>query len=72
MTTYSEQHAVTYNRQLLTFTRAIVNALGARYQNEPYGLGNANTIFPISAYITHLVHLEGSTVAVDVAAIAVS
>ncbi|VDB86822.1 unnamed protein product [Peniophora sp. CBMAI 1063] len=66
----SENDRETMDYTAVDYIQAIVNALSARYQNEPYGLGNANTIFPVSAFITHLVHLQGSTVPVDIAAIA--
>jgi hypothetical protein len=48
--------------------RAIVRTLNARYQKDPYGLGpdNAATTYPITAFVTHLVHLRGCAVHVDV------
>lgn len=53
--------------------RAIARTLNARYQVEPYGLarGNAATLYPVSAFITHLVYLRGTTVVVDVRKIGV-
>lgn len=35
-------------------------------------MGNANTTYPISAFITHLVYLQGTAIRVDVERIAVS
>jgi len=54
-------------------TRAIVRTLNARYQVLPYGLGpnNAATTYPVSSFVTYLVHLRGCAVHVDVARIAV-
>lgn len=53
------------------FSRAIVGALNSDYQKLSYGLGNASTMFPISAVITHLVWLEGTLIKVDVMALTV-
>ncbi|KAI0044878.1 UPF0052-domain-containing protein [Auriscalpium vulgare] len=44
---------------------AIARTLNTRYQVENYGLGNAATTFPVSAFVTHLVHLRGGAVPVD-------
>jgi hypothetical protein len=54
-------------------TRAIARTLNARYKAEPYGLGpdNATTTYPVSAFVTHMVHLRESAVHVDVALISV-
>lgn len=51
--------------------RAISRTLNAQYEVQRYGLGNANTTYPISAFVTHLVHLRGGSVLVDVAQITV-
>ncbi|KAF8845557.1 UPF0052-domain-containing protein [Paxillus ammoniavirescens] len=51
------------------YLRAIAGVLNSHYQKAPYGLGNAYTIYPISAFITHLVWLEGTSVQVDVKAL---
>jgi hypothetical protein len=51
---------------------AIVRTLNSRYHAEPYGLGNVNTTYPISAFITDLVYLRGTAVEVDVKHITVS
>jgi hypothetical protein len=47
--------------------RAITRTLNARYQKDLYGLGpdNAATTYPVSAFVTHLVHLRGCSVHVD-------
>ncbi|KIJ59822.1 hypothetical protein HYDPIDRAFT_99914 [Hydnomerulius pinastri MD-312] len=51
------------------YVRAIAAVLNSQYQTPSYGLGNASTIYPISAFITHLVYLEGTSVHVDVKAL---
>ncbi|KAG1889201.1 UPF0052-domain-containing protein [Suillus subluteus] len=48
------------------YIRAITSVLNSQY--PPNGLGNV-PLYPISAFITHLVYLEGTKVAVDVEAI---
>ncbi|GLB36594.1 putative uncharacterised protein family UPF0052 [Lyophyllum shimeji] len=48
------------------YIQAMVRTLNASYQTLSYGLGNANTTYPISAFVTHLVYLRGSKVLVDV------
>ncbi|KAK0198118.1 hypothetical protein F5146DRAFT_1018305 [Armillaria mellea] len=45
---------------------AITRTLNAQYQNRSYGLGSANTTYPVSAFITDLVYLEGTTIHVNV------
>ncbi|KAJ8587906.1 UPF0052-domain-containing protein [Rhizopogon salebrosus TDB-379] len=45
------------------YIRAVTSALNSQY--SPGGLGNTTT-YPISAFITHLVYLEGTTIEVDV------
>lgn len=47
------------------FSRAIAGVLNSDYQKPSYGLGNASTVYPISAFITHLVWLEGTLIEVD-------
>jgi hypothetical protein len=44
----------------------MVRTLNGSYHTQPYGLGNADTRYPISAFVTHLVYLRGSNVPVDV------
>ena len=57
---------------LMTSTcRAITRTLNEHYQTQRYGLGGANTTYPISAFITDLVYLEGTGVHVDVKKITV-
>ncbi|KAN0101027.1 hypothetical protein V8E55_001011 [Tylopilus felleus] len=53
------------------YVKAIVGVLNSDYQKPSYGLGNASTVYPISAFITHLVWLEGTRIEVDVMALAV-
>ena len=52
--------------------RAIGGVLNSDYQKPSYGLGNASTIYPISAFVTHLVWLEGTLIEVDVTALRAS
>ncbi|KAI6153145.1 hypothetical protein BKA82DRAFT_4086460 [Pisolithus tinctorius] len=47
------------------YVRAIVSVLNSPYQKPPHGLGNVQTIYPISAFITHLVYLENTSIAID-------
>ncbi|EGN94109.1 hypothetical protein SERLA73DRAFT_115023 [Serpula lacrymans var. lacrymans S7.3] len=51
------------------YVRAIASTLNSHYHVKRYGLGNAYTIYPISAFITHLVYLKGTRVVVDEQAI---
>ncbi|KAH7926200.1 UPF0052-domain-containing protein [Leucogyrophana mollusca] len=51
------------------YIRAITTALNSHYQRPPYGLGNANTTYPVSAFITHLAYVRGTSVKVDMKAI---
>ena len=46
--------------------------MNAQYQPESYGIGNAATTFPVSAFVTHLVYLRGGLVSVDEDRVAVS
>ncbi|KAJ7581064.1 UPF0052-domain-containing protein [Mycena floridula] len=49
------------------YIHAIIRTLNFNYSTTSYdGLGNANTTFPVSAYITDLVYLKGTSVPVDV------
>ncbi|KAF8203162.1 hypothetical protein BJ912DRAFT_943050 [Pholiota molesta] len=54
------------------YIRAIVETLNSNYSERAYGLGSANTTYPISAFITDLVYLKGGRIKVDVKAITVS
>jgi hypothetical protein len=47
------------------FFSAIVGTLNAQYQVLPYGLGGVTTLYPISAFITHLVYLKDTAITVD-------
>jgi len=53
------------------YIRAIVGTLNSQYQKQPYGLGGMTTMYPASAFITHMVYLRGTTVKVDVKLITV-
>ncbi|KAI0259330.1 UPF0052-domain-containing protein [Gloeopeniophorella convolvens] len=48
------------------YIQAIARTLNARYQPASFGLGGAATTYPVSAFVTHLVHLRGGAVHVDV------
>ncbi|KAF9068529.1 hypothetical protein BDP27DRAFT_1327200 [Rhodocollybia butyracea] len=52
------------------YIQAIVRTLNTLYQPQPFGLGNAGTMYPVSAFITDLVYLRGGAVSVDVEKIA--
>ncbi|PPQ98887.1 hypothetical protein CVT24_003518 [Panaeolus cyanescens] len=54
------------------WTRVIVKTLNDNYSTASYGLGQANTTYPISAFITDLVYLNSSRIAVDEEKLAVS
>ncbi|KAG7450766.1 UPF0052-domain-containing protein [Guyanagaster necrorhizus] len=45
---------------------AISRTLNAPYQHRSYGLGSASTIYPVSAFITDLVYLEGTDIHVNI------
>ncbi|KAI6022574.1 hypothetical protein EDC04DRAFT_3117743 [Pisolithus marmoratus] len=47
------------------YVRTLASVLNSPYQKPLHGLGNAQTIYPISAFITHLVYLEDTSIAVD-------
>ncbi|KAF5337390.1 hypothetical protein D9611_003383 [Ephemerocybe angulata] len=51
------------------YINAIVRTLNTNYSAQQYGLGNANTTYPVSAFITDLIYLKGSKVNVNEAAI---
>ena len=46
--------------------RAITRTLNDTYEPQLYGIGNARTQFPVSAFITDLVYLRNTNVVVDV------
>ena len=60
------------SREIYFGTSAIVRTLNATYGPQRYGLGNVNTTYPISAFITDLVYVGGSKVVVDTQYITVS
>ena len=53
-------------------TRAIVRTLNSDYSIKAFGLGGANTTYPISAFITDMVYLKGTHIKVDTEEIAAS
>ena len=53
-------------------TRAIVRTLNSDYSIQAFGLGGANTTYPISAFITDMVYLKGTRIKVDAEEIAAS
>ena len=57
---------------VLLFGRAIARTLNSDYSTPPYGLGGVNTRYPISAFITDLVYLQGTQIIVDVKKMTVS
>lgn len=59
-------------RQVSRCPRVIAGVLNSAYQKPSYGLGNPTTIYPVSAFITHLVWLEGTPIEVDVMALTVN
>ncbi|KAJ3751115.1 UPF0052-domain-containing protein [Lentinula detonsa] len=61
----SENDRETDGYSAVDYIQAIAHTLNTQYQIQPYGLGNAQTMYPISAFITDLVYLKGGAVAVD-------
>jgi hypothetical protein len=47
------------------YTRAIVRTLNSDYSIQAFGLGGANTTYPISAFITDMVYLKATRIKVD-------
>ena len=47
------------------YARAIVRTLNSDYSIQTFGLGGANTTYPISAFITDMVYLKGTHIEVD-------
>jgi len=47
------------------YIRLITRTLNASYQPSYGGLGQASTLYPISAFITHMVYLKDTRVEVD-------
>lgn len=71
--TYSVQSPWFYSDPLSDMShRSIARTLNTQYQHQPYGLGNAQTMYPISAFVTDLVYLKGGAVNVNVDQITVS
>ncbi|KAE9397682.1 UPF0052-domain-containing protein [Gymnopus androsaceus JB14] len=47
------------------YVQAIARTLNSQYQPQPIGLGNASTMYPISAFVTDVLYLRGGTISVD-------
>ncbi|KAJ4485453.1 UPF0052-domain-containing protein [Lentinula aciculospora] len=62
----SENDRETAGYSAIDYIQAITCTLNNQYQPQPYGLGNARTIYPVSAFITDLVYLRGGAIIVDV------
>ncbi|EKM83681.1 hypothetical protein AGABI1DRAFT_32382 [Agaricus bisporus var. burnettii JB137-S8] len=62
----SENDRETEGYTAVDYILAIGKTLNSNYQAAPYGLGNASTTYPISAFVTHLVYLSAGSVRVDV------
>jgi len=56
----------TYGYTATDYIRAIVRTLNSNYSVQAFGLGSANTTYPISAFITDLVYLKETSIKVDV------
>jgi len=62
----SQNDRETANYTAVDYINAIARTLNTHYHVQSYSLGNANTTYPISAFITHLVYLRGISILVDV------
>ncbi|KAF8665082.1 hypothetical protein AX16_000550 [Volvariella volvacea WC 439] len=63
----SENDRETHGYTAADYIQALVRTLNSSYHTKPYGgLGNVNTTYPISAFITDLVYLKGTAVRVDI------
>ncbi|KAL6305673.1 hypothetical protein BKA93DRAFT_209205 [Sparassis latifolia] len=57
----------THGYTAVDYINTIVRTLNTPYHKHSYGgLGNADTTYPASAFITHLLYLRGAAIAVDV------
>jgi len=61
----SQHDRETANYTAVDYINAIVQTLNTHYHVQSYSLGNVNTTYPISAFITHLVYLRGTSIPVD-------
>lgn len=60
----------TQNYSAVDYINTIVHTLNTPYHSRPYGgLGNADTTYPASAFITHVLYLKGCATEVDIFAI---
>ncbi|KAJ2928918.1 hypothetical protein H1R20_g8340, partial [Candolleomyces eurysporus] len=64
-----ENDRETYGYTAIDYINAIVRTLNANYSIPQYGLGNANTTYPASAFITDLVYLKNTKVPINEVAI---
>ncbi|KAJ3873788.1 hypothetical protein F5051DRAFT_462898 [Lentinula edodes] len=62
----SENDRETAGYSAVDYIQSIARTLNTQYQHQPYGLGNAQTMYPISAFVTDLVYLKGGAVNVNV------
>ncbi|TFK40941.1 hypothetical protein BDQ12DRAFT_600212 [Crucibulum laeve] len=62
----SENDRETHGYSAADYIYALSRTLNTGYHAQSYGLGGANTTYPISAFITDLVYLKGTKVHVDV------
>ncbi|KAF8912880.1 hypothetical protein CPB84DRAFT_1811880 [Gymnopilus junonius] len=62
----AENDRETHGYTAADYIQAITRTLNTSHSAHTYGLGGANTTYPISAFITDLVYLQGTQVSVDV------
>ncbi|ESK98117.1 maternal effect embryo arrest 18 protein [Moniliophthora roreri MCA 2997] len=62
----SENDRETDGYTAVDYVQAITRTLNDCYQPQVYGIGTANTQYPISAFVTDLVYLKGTRVVVNV------
>ncbi|KIK54602.1 hypothetical protein GYMLUDRAFT_76941 [Collybiopsis luxurians FD-317 M1] len=61
----SENDRETEGYSAIDYLQAIARTLNSQYQPQPFGLGYASTMYPISAFVTDLVYLRGGDVPLD-------
>jgi len=62
----AENDRETHGYTAADYIQAIARTLNTSHSTHAYGLGGASTTYPISAFITDLVYLQGTQVLVDV------
>ncbi|KIM84747.1 hypothetical protein PILCRDRAFT_67540 [Piloderma croceum F 1598] len=62
----SQNDRETENYTAVDYISAITQTLNTNHHTQLYSLGNAYTTYPISAFVTHLIYLRGTTIKVDV------